>query len=59
MTEAEAKNKAIREAHNAKIGSKKQTSDVLNDGKPPKDPIIFTMADVCQWYLQEDVGVFK
>ena len=58
MSEAE-RSQTIRDAYNEKHGSKKEAYDKLNSGKPPGDPNRFSMADVRQWYLKNDIGTLK
>ncbi len=58
MTEAERSN-TVREAYVKKHGSKKETSDILKEDKPPKDPTSFSMAEGRQWFIKEDIGALK
>ena len=58
MSEAE-RSQTIRDAYNEKHGSKKDTHDKLNSGKPPRDPNRISMEEVCQWCLKNDIGALK
>ena len=53
------RNEQIENAYEDRHGSKKETYEKLNEGKGPKDPGRFTMAEVRKWFLENGVGTLK
>ena len=53
------RNEQIENAYEHRHGSKKETYEKLNEGKGPRDPGRFTMAEVRKWFLENGVGTLK
>ena len=53
------RNAQMETAYEDRHGSKKETYEKVNEGKGPKDPGRFTMAEVHKRYLENDVGALK
>jgi hypothetical protein len=53
------RNAQIEKTHEDRYGSKKETYEKLNEGKGPKEPGRFTMAEMRKWYLENDIGALK
>ena len=54
-----ARNEEIEKAYEFRYGSKIETFKKVNEGKEPKDPSRFSMAEVRKWFLENDVGTLK